>query len=51
MSNVLIDDTYLTNIADSIRSKLHVSTKFKPSEMANGIASISGGIGKRFTDI
>lgn len=51
MSNVLIDDTYLTDIADSIRNKLNVQTRFKPSEMANGIASIPGGNGKRFADI
>lgn len=43
MANVLVNDLYLGNIADAIREKLNVQTKYKPSEMANAIDSISGG--------
>ena len=43
MSNVLVNDLYLGDIADAIREKLNVQTTYKPSEMANAIESISGG--------
>lgn len=43
MANVLVNDLYLGDIADAIRSKLNVQTKYKPSEMANAIGNISGG--------
>ena len=44
MTNVLVDDTYLTDIADSIRSKLGVSDTYLPSEMAGAIDDIGGGV-------
>lgn len=43
MANVLVNDLYLGDIADAIRSKLGVQTTYKPSEMANAIGNISGG--------
>lgn len=43
MANVITDNTHYTNIANSIRSKLGVTTKYKPSEMASAIASIKTG--------
>lgn len=43
MANVLVNDLYLSDIADSIRGKLGVQTTYKPSQMANAIESISGG--------
>lgn len=45
MTNVLVNDLYLGDIADAIRSKLNVQTTYKPSQMANAIESISGGGG------
>lgn len=44
MANVLINEDTMTDIADAIRSKKGVSTTYKPSEMADAISSISGGI-------
>lgn len=46
MSIVTIDDTNLTNIANSIRNKNGSTTKYKPSEMASAIESIesAGGV-------
>ncbi len=41
MANVIINDTHLNNIADSIRNKNGTSTKYKPSEMATAISEIS----------
>ena len=43
MAIVALNDEYLTDIADSIRTKLGVQTTYKPSEMAEAIESISGG--------
>lgn len=43
MANVIINDTHLNNIADSIRSKNGTSTKYKPSEMATAISNIPVG--------
>ena len=43
MSYGLIDTTDLTSIADAIRGKLGVQTKYKPSQMPEAIQSISGG--------
>ena len=37
MSNVIIDDTHLNNIANAIRTKNGLSDKYKPSEMATAI--------------
>lgn len=37
MSNVIIDDTYLNNIANAIRSKNKLTDKYKPSEMSIAI--------------
>lgn len=44
MANVLVNENSLSDIADAIRSKKGVSTTYKPSEMADAISSISGGI-------
>ena len=41
MAKGLITDTYLSNIADAIRTKNGTETQYKPSEMANAISSIS----------
>lgn len=43
MANVLVEETSLENIADAIRSKNGLTTKYKPSEMADAISAISGG--------
>lgn len=45
MSNVLVNDTSLTAIANAIRSKLGVSTTYKPGQMASAIQSIPTGGG------
>ena len=42
MTNVLVDDSYLSDIADTIRSKLGVQDTYKPSEMADAIDDIGG---------
>ena len=42
MAQVIIDDTNLSNIALAIRGKLGTTTKFKPSQMASAINSITG---------
>ena len=44
MAIKFIDDSILSDIADSIRTKLVSSDTYKPSEMADAIDSISGGI-------
>ena len=41
MAKGLITDTYLSNIADAIRTKNGTETQYKPSEMASAINSIS----------
>jgi hypothetical protein len=43
MAQVLVTDTYLTNIANAIRSKKEVSDTYTPEEMANAILSIPVG--------
>ena len=43
MANVLIEETSMENIADAIRSKNGLTTKYKPAEMADAISAISGG--------
>lgn len=43
MADVIIDNSNLYDIADSIRAKLGVQTTYKPSQMADAIDSISGG--------
>lgn len=40
MAKGLVTDTYLSNIADAIRTKNGTETQYKPSEMANAISSI-----------
>lgn len=45
MSSVVIDDTHLTNIANSIREKTGTEDTYKPSEMASAISEISTGGG------
>lgn len=42
MAHVLVTEQYLTDIADSIRSKLDTQDTYKPSEMAGAIVSIEG---------
>ena len=41
MAKGLVTDTYLSNIADAIRTKNGTETQYKPSEMASAISSIS----------
>lgn len=43
MSKVLVTESYLTDIGNAIRAKTKGTTKYKPSEMAKAIDSISGG--------
>ena len=43
MSKVLVTESYLTDIGNAIRAKTKSTTKYKPSEMAKAIDSISGG--------
>lgn len=43
MANVLVERSYLEDIADSIRGKLGIADTYKPSEMSDAIDSISGG--------
>ena len=45
MANVVINDTYLTNIAEAIRGKNGKSTQYKPSEMASAITYLPTGTG------
>lgn len=42
MANVLINENTMKSIADAIRTKKGVSTKYKPNEMPSAISSISG---------
>lgn len=44
MTNVLVDDSYLSDIADTIRAKLGVADTYLPSEMADAIDDIGGGV-------
>ena len=43
MSKVLVSEENLTNIANAIREKNGEATTYKPGEMADAIANISGG--------
>lgn len=43
MADVLVNESSLEDIADAIRSKNGLTTKYKPSEMADAISAISGG--------
>lgn len=43
MSKAMITESILTGIADAIRTRLGVTTQYKPSEMAGAISSIDGG--------
>ena len=45
MSKALITQSYLTDIADSIRTKLGVQTTYTPSQMSSAIDSIPSGGG------
>ena len=45
MAKVLVTESYLSDIANEIRTKLGVQTTYKPSQMANAISSISTGGG------
>lgn len=42
MSQALITEQYLTNIADAIRDKLEVQTEYLPSQMAGAIETMHG---------
>lgn len=44
MANVLVEESYLSDIADTIRAKLGVSDTYLPSEMADAIDDIGGGV-------
>lgn len=44
MSNVLVEEASLQAIADTIRSKLGVTDTYLPSEMADAIDDIGGGV-------
>lgn len=46
MSKVLVTESYLTDIGDAIRNKNGSTTKYKPSEMAAAIKSLTGGSGQ-----
>lgn len=46
MSKVLVTESYLTDIGDAIRNKNGSTTKYKPSEMAGAIKSLTGGSGQ-----
>ena len=48
MAIVIINDEYLTDIADAIRTKNGLTDSYKPSEMAAAISQIEGGV---FTSI
>ena len=41
MANVIVDDTYLSDIADAIRAKTGGSDTFTPAQMATAIGNIS----------
>lgn len=43
MANVIVDDTYLSDIADAIRAKTGGSDTFTPAQMATAIGNISTG--------
>ena len=43
MANVLVNENSMKAIADAIRAKKGVSTKYRPDEMPDAISSISGG--------
>jgi hypothetical protein len=45
MANVLVEETSLQNIANSIREKTGTTDTYKPSEMASAISSIEAGGG------
>lgn len=42
MARVTLEESYLTNIADAIRTKTGLTTTYKPFEMPDAILSISG---------
>lgn len=43
MSNVVINDNHLKDIANAIRSKNGTDIKYKPKEMADAIVNITTG--------
>lgn len=49
MSKVLVTESYLSDIGDAIRAKNGGTTKYKPSEMAAAIKSLTGGSGQNNT--
>lgn len=49
MSKVLVTESYLSDIADAIRTKSGGGTTYKPSEMAQGILDIPSGGGGGFS--
>lgn len=44
MASVVVNDEYLSDIADAIRAKTGTQDTYKPSQMADAISSISGGV-------
>lgn len=46
MSKVLVTESYLSDIGDAIRARNGGTTKYKPSEMAAAIKSLTGGSGQ-----
>ena len=46
MSNVLVEETSLQDIANAIREKTNSSDLYKPHEMAEAVLSIDGGSGE-----
>ena len=51
MATVVVNDTYLSDIADAIRAKSGTSNTYKPSEMAEAISNIGGGGSPDWVDI
>ena len=51
MSNALINNSTLEDIADAIRAKLGSQETMRPSEMAGNIGRISGGGGASTLDL
>lgn len=51
MAKVLVTESYLSDIADSIREKLGTEDTYKPGEMSAAIDEISGGGGGGDIDV
>ncbi len=51
MANVVVNDEYLSDIADAIRTKSGTSDTYKPSEMAEAISNIGGSGSPDWVDV